>query len=150
MNTAVKTIKISSQMQHALHWADVFPIISLPGLRVALLLFATLISALSIVYVKDLNRRFFIQHQILENVHDQIQVDWGKLLLEQGAWSTQSRIQELAGSTLEMRVPSAQEIVLVKYEQDSDSLHLRHPTTNVGQVLSLKARNLKPGLLKTK
>ena len=114
MNTAVKTIKISSQMQHALRWGDVLPIVSLPRLRVMMLLFAILISALSIVYIKDLNRRFFIQYQMLENVHDQIQVDWGKLLLEQGAWSTQSRIQEVAESTLGMRVPAAQKTVLIK------------------------------------
>ncbi len=114
MNTAVKAIKISSQMQHALYWGDVLPAISLSRLRTALLLIAILISALSIVYIKDLNRRFFIQHQILEGASQQIQVDWGKLLLEQGAWSAQSRVQEIAQLSLGMRVPSAQETVLVK------------------------------------
>lgn len=105
MNTAVR---------HALQWADVFPIISLSRLRAVFLMLAILISALGVLYIKDLNRRLFIQYQMLESVSDQIQVDWGKLLLEQGAWSTQSRIQEVAQTTLEMRVPAPQEIVLVK------------------------------------
>lgn len=114
MNTAVRVIKVSSQVQNALHWADVLPIISWAQVRAVLLIMAILVSAFSIVYVKDLNRRFFIQNQLLDNVRDQIQVDWGKLLLEQGAWSTQSRIQEVAQSTLNMRVPKAEEIVLIK------------------------------------
>lgn len=114
MNTAVKAIKISSHTQHLLPWSDVLPVISLSRLRLVLLFVAILISALSIVYVKDLNRRFFVQYQMLESVHDQIQVDWGKLLLEQGAWSAQSRVQEVAQSQLKMHAPSPQEIVLIK------------------------------------
>ena len=107
MNTTVK---------YALQWTDVLPIISLPQFRLRTVFFmlAILMSALSILYMKDLNRRLFIQYQMLESVGDQIQVDWGKLLLEQGAWSTQSRIQEVAQTTLEMRVPAPQEIVLIK------------------------------------
>lgn len=107
MNTAVK---------YALQWTDVLPTLSLSQfrLRAIFLILAILISALSILYIKDLNRRLFIQYQTLESVGDQVQVDWGKLLLEQGAWSTQSRIQELAQTTLEMRVPAPQEIILVK------------------------------------
>ena len=114
MNTAVKITRASVPIDHVLYWADIFSIISLSRLRLGLLFMAILVSALSVVYVKDLNRRFFIEQQILETAQNQIQVDWGRLLLEQGAWSAQSRVQELASSQLGMRAPLPQEIVLVK------------------------------------
>lgn len=71
------------------------------------------ISAFSIVYVKDLNRRLFIEYQNLQRdkVHELI--EWGKLLLEQSTLSTQSRIQEVAENQLHMIIPEAKNIVLI-------------------------------------
>lgn len=64
-----------------------------------------LISALGIVYIKDLNRRLFIQVDQLkqqEMVRDQ---QWSKLLLEQSTLTAQTRIETLATTQLNMTMP---------------------------------------------
>lgn len=70
-------------------------------------------SAVGVVYMKDLNRRLFIQYQGLEQAQQQYDVEWGKLLLEQSAWSTQSRVQNIAQHQLGMVTPSRHAITLL-------------------------------------
>jgi cell division protein FtsL len=82
-------------------------------LQAIVLILAVLITAFAVVYVKDLYRRMFIQYQNLQNQQTQIYTDWGKLLLEQTTWSTQSRVQEIAAQRLGMEVPQSNDVVLV-------------------------------------
>lgn len=53
-------------------------------------------SAVGVVYMKDLNRRLFIQYQGLQQQQQAYNIEWGRLLLEQSTWSTQSRVQNIA------------------------------------------------------
>lgn len=69
------------------------------------LMVAVLISAFAVVYVKDLNRRLFLQYQQLQTEHNQLYVNWGKLLLEQSTWSAQQRVQSVAENRLNMVMP---------------------------------------------
>lgn len=111
MNTATRVIA-QSRMQTAvpsLSW------ISRPRLVNLLFILAILTTAFSIIYVKDLNRRFFIHYQALQTTHDKLYEEWGKLLLEQSTWSTQARIQALAKNHLDMNLPSPKEVVLLKH-----------------------------------
>lgn len=78
------------------------------------LMLLVIISALAVVYIADLNRRAFIDYQTAQNTHNQLYIDWGKLLLEQSTWSTQARIQTLAEQKLNMHLPTAMDIVIVK------------------------------------
>ncbi|MFW0088943.1 MAG: cell division protein FtsL [Coxiella endosymbiont of Haemaphysalis qinghaiensis] len=83
------------------------------GILVVFSLIALLYSAFSIVYVKDLNRRLFIQYQVLQREKAEEVIQWGKLLLEQSTWSAQFRIQQVAQRRLEMQIPTAKEVILV-------------------------------------
>ena len=87
------------------------------GVLVVLLLF----SAFSVLYLKDLSRRLFIQYQGLQQVQQQDEVEWSKLLLEEGAWSTQARIQNIASTQLNMMMPEAKQIVMIR------APHFSHP-----------------------
>ena len=78
------------------------------------LVLGLLLSAFGVIYAKDLNRRLFIQYQGFQQAQQQYQMDWSKLLLEQGALSTQSRLQMLAQKQLHMVIPSSRDIVLVE------------------------------------
>lgn len=91
---------------------------SLKQLGVSLLVLGLLVSAFGVIYTKDLNRRLFIQYQSLQQQAQQYQVEWSKLLLEQGAWSTQSRIQRLAQKQLNMVVPSSRKVIFVEGERE--------------------------------
>lgn len=78
------------------------------------LMVAVLFSAFTIVYFKDLNRRYFIQYQNLQQVRQQYENEWSKLLLEQSTWSTQARIQRIAQQQLNMVYPKQQNIVIIR------------------------------------
>ena len=84
------------------------------NMGVVALVLGLLLSAFGVIYAKDLNRRLFIQYQDLQQTEQQYQVNWSKLLLEQGAWSTQSRIQWFAQKQLNMVIPSSRDIVMVE------------------------------------
>jgi cell division protein FtsL len=84
-----------------------------PNLAMMLMVVLLLVSAFSIVYAKDLGRRLFIQYQDQQQQKENAIIEWNKLLLEQGAWSAQLRIQKMAGEELGMVVPQAGDIVLI-------------------------------------
>jgi len=86
----------------------------LPELRVLVLVFLLLASALGVVYVKDLNRCLFITHHKLQVGAEKLQVGSRRLLLEQSAWSAQSRVQMVAKRKLKMQIPSSTEIIMIK------------------------------------
>ena len=71
-------------------------------------------SALSVVYSKHLNRKLFIELGQLEQVHDELQVEWGRLQLEHSTWASHDRIRQLAHTQLQLQIPSADSVVLVK------------------------------------
>lgn len=73
-----------------------------------------LVSALSLVYMKDLNRRLFISYQQQHQITQKENILWGQLLLEQSTWSTQQRIQYVAQKNLQMVMPGSPQIVLIK------------------------------------
>jgi len=87
--------------------------ISRYSMSMVIMVMMLLISAFSIVYAKDLERRLFIQYQDQQQQRNSAIVEWNKLLLEQGAWSSQLRIQKMAGDELGMIVPRAGDIVLI-------------------------------------
>lgn len=83
-------------------------------LAVGALIVLLLVSAFSVIYLKDLSRRLFIQYQQLQHVQQRDEVEWSKLLLEEGAWSTQARVQNIASTQLNMVVPTMKNVVMIK------------------------------------
>ena len=73
-----------------------------------------IVSAFSVIYLKDLSRRLFIRYQHLQQVQQHDEVEWSKLLLEEGAWSTQARVQNIATTQLNMIMPSMKNIVMIE------------------------------------
>lgn len=81
---------------------------------IALLVVLLLASAFSVIYLKDLSRRLFIQYQSLQQVQQVQELAQSKLLLEKGAWSAQSHIQAVASTQLHMVTPSMKQIVMLR------------------------------------
>lgn len=82
-------------------------------LGIAILMFAVLTSAFTVIYVKNLDRRLFSDIQVLQQKKEQSQVEWGQLLLEQSTWAAPARIQHLAADKLDMVAPAFTEITMV-------------------------------------
>ncbi|MGB6977546.1 MAG: cell division protein FtsL [Gammaproteobacteria bacterium] len=110
MNAAVKVLSRGRLVAHAQPKA-----VSLKhNWPVMLLAIVALISALSVVYVKDLSRRMFIEYQTLEDTQSELNADWSKLLLEQSAWSTHARVQTIAEQRLNMEIPMPGHVVMLR------------------------------------
>ncbi len=74
---------------------------------------AVFISALLVVAVQHDNRKQFRELQVLEKERDLLDMEWGRLELEQGTWTTHSRIESLARKKLGMRMPEMGDTVMV-------------------------------------
>lgn len=70
-------------------------------------------TALGVVYTKHRSRELFVQLQALNAQRDELNIEWGKLMLEQSTWATPPRVEQTARERLDMRVPSSGEIVIV-------------------------------------
>ncbi len=80
----------------------------------ALLILAVLSSAVSVIYIKHQSRKTFVELQDLQKHRDDMDVNWGRLQLEQGTWATHGRVEEIARNKLDMVTPNAKSVVIVK------------------------------------
>jgi cell division protein FtsL len=86
----------------------------LEGVLLAALTAAVVGSALGVVWVKHQNRKAFAELAALRDDRDALEVEWDKLLLEQSAWATTPRIEQVAAGQLNMTVPTSDQIVVVR------------------------------------
>ncbi len=80
----------------------------------AALVMAVVVSAVGVVYVQYEVRVLFAKKQSLLARRDALNVEWGKLQLEQSTWGTQSRVEHVARQKLEMINPSPDSVVFVR------------------------------------
>jgi len=79
-----------------------------------LLLFLLVLTAQAVVF-GSYQARGHINHLYqLEKNRNQMQIEWGQLLLEQSSWASHSRVEATVTQQLQMGVPSAEQIVLVR------------------------------------
>jgi cell division protein FtsL len=80
----------------------------------ALLLVLVMSSSFGVIYSKHQSRKLFVEAQQLKKQIDDLNIEWGRLQLEQSAWSAHGRIERIARKKLNMTIPLANEIVYVK------------------------------------
>jgi len=74
---------------------------------------AVVASAVWVTAVKHQARQSFIELEALNREHDRLQVDWGRLQLEESAWAAHPRIETLARERLGLDMPSSQQLVML-------------------------------------
>ncbi|MGH1461378.1 MAG: cell division protein FtsL [Neptuniibacter sp.] len=84
-----------------------------PFLAVFLFVVVVLVSSLAVIMISFEYRQLFNQHQELIKQRDELQVEWGQLLLEQSAWSANNRVEQQAVKQLGMKVPDIEQIEIV-------------------------------------
>ena len=77
------------------------------------LLALVLASAIGVVYNKHLSRSLFVESRKLQATIDALDIDWGRLQLEQSTWGTHARVEKLASEKLGMFVPKFDQRVMV-------------------------------------
>ena len=80
---------------------------------IVLLVALNFASAMGVVYSKHLSRNLFVESRRLQADIDELNIDWGRLQLEQSTWATHSRVEQLASARLQMFVPAFSQRVMV-------------------------------------
>ena len=78
-----------------------------------MLMLSVFLVALMVVQMRHQSRQLFVQLQDMKEERDTLNTEWGKLLLEEGAWSQHQRIEKLARSRLDMSLPVQEQIEIV-------------------------------------
>ncbi|MGB5454202.1 MAG: cell division protein FtsL [Sedimenticolaceae bacterium] len=75
---------------------------------------AVVLSGMGVVYTKFLSRSLFVELQQVRESRDQADMEWGRLQLELATRGALGRVMRIANDRLQMRVPDAEHIVVVK------------------------------------
>ncbi len=78
------------------------------------IMLVVLLSGLGVVTTKFMTRELFKEHQILAQEADALEVEWNQLLLEQGAWATNARIEQVAHGHLNLEFPKVADISVIE------------------------------------
>ena len=73
-----------------------------------------LASSLGVVYAKHQSRKLFVELDTLKKERDEMNVEWGRLQLEQSTLATHSRIEHTAKQRLKMVTPEYEQILIVR------------------------------------
>jgi len=72
------------------------------------------ICALAVVTARHQARKLFIELQAMQKQSRDLDVEWGRLQLEQSTWDMHSRIEQIARTQLHMSVPDAKRIQVIR------------------------------------
>ena len=80
----------------------------------AVLLASAIVSAIAVVHARHRHRQLFVELTRLERERDELNIDFGRLQLEQATWAESNRIDQVARTRLGMKFPEAGETVVVR------------------------------------
>ena len=77
------------------------------------LLVLVTVSAILVVYVRHQHRLSYVALQQAQKSRDDLNIEWGQLLLEQSTWAIHNRVETEANRKLEMVAPEPDRIVVI-------------------------------------
>ena len=83
-------------------------------LLLTVLVLANVATALAVVHARHRHRVLFVELSKLERARDELNIEFGRLQLEQATWAESHRIDQVARTRLGMRFPEADETVVVR------------------------------------
>jgi len=84
-------------------------------LLLTLLFLGLVVFSSQLVIFSSFEKRALVNElHVLQQQRDAMQVEWGQLLLEQSAWGSYNRVEELVNSQLDMQVPLAKNVVMAR------------------------------------
>ncbi|WP_425608284.1 cell division protein FtsL [Thermomonas flagellata] len=87
---------------------------SLRGVLLALLVLANVASALLLVRDRHEHRQAFIALNRLERARDELNIEYGRLQLEQATWAESTRVDQVARQRLGMLFPRGEDTVVLR------------------------------------
>ena len=84
------------------------------GWLVTGLVVAVTASAIAAIYARHQARKSFVEFQALVAERDRLEMDWGRLQIEQSTWANHGRVEQLARERMSLRTPGPADMQLVQ------------------------------------
>ncbi len=81
---------------------------------IVVLVLANIVTAIGVVYARHEHRQLFVELAGLEKARDELNIEFGRLQLEQATWAESNRVDQLARTRLGMKFPETSDIVVVR------------------------------------
>ncbi len=79
-----------------------------------LLWLAVLGSAVQVIYARHKARDMFVHLEKLNAERDSLDMEWGRLQLEQSYWSSNAFVERVANAKLQMNLPQTRDVRIVR------------------------------------
>jgi cell division protein FtsL len=73
-----------------------------------------LASATGVIYARHQARMLFVRLEQLNARRDALDMEWGRLQLEQSSWSSNAFVEQVANSKLQMNLPQMHDVRIVR------------------------------------
>jgi len=83
-------------------------------LLLIVLLACSVASGIGVVYMRHMHRQLFVELSRLEKTRDDLNIEFGRLQLEQATWAESNRVDQIARERLGMKFPESDDIVVVR------------------------------------
>lgn len=83
-------------------------------LAFAVLLLAVMASAIAVVWARHQGRVSFVELTQLQNQRDVLNVEFGRLELEQATWAAPGRVEQIARGQLGMITPAPAQVEMIR------------------------------------
>jgi cell division protein FtsL len=75
---------------------------------------AVLGSAMQVIYARHKARNMFVHLEKLNAERDSLEMEWGRLQLEQSYWSSHAFVERVANAKLQMSLPQTRDVRIVR------------------------------------
>ncbi len=75
---------------------------------------AVLASATQVIYARHKARDMFVHLEKLNAERDSLEMEWGRLQLEQSYWSSHAFVERVANARLQMNLPQTRDVRIVR------------------------------------
>ncbi len=75
---------------------------------------AVLGSSMQVIYARHKARALFVQLEKLNAERDSLEMEWGRLQLEQSYWSSHAFVERVANAKLQMSLPQTRDVRIVR------------------------------------
>jgi len=83
-------------------------------LALPILWVAVLASATAVIYSRHQARDLFVKLERLNADRDALEMEWGRLQLEQSAWSSHAFVERVANARMKMGLPAPTDVRIVR------------------------------------
>ena len=83
-------------------------------LLIAVLVVAIVASALVVVRDRHEHRQAFVELSRLDRARDELNIEFGRLQLEQATWAESNRVDQVARARLDMSFPRTEDTVVLR------------------------------------